>query len=196
VASLIYKFGKTFGLTNPAGDYSNNIKRFKKLIEQATAGVDSMTTATRLAWWNTHTVPAAGITFYSVNASMADPDAGDAEKAFMANHATFSPGSPDDQFLINGYRGMVKASGGVTLNDSQMVPGKSRFWAALAPLLNPAQAPLHAEWLGLLGTHHWGLALQVVSKPTDGALNPYPRVALLEAVAAEVNRGLGSAPAN
>src|SRR6185437_6644882 len=126
--------------------------------------------------------------FLSITATMADPDAGQAESTFMANTRTFAANSPDDFFLIGGYKGMVASSDGITINDSQMVAYKSRFWPELAPLLNPAQAPMNGRWLGLVGTHHWGLALQVVNKPSDGRMNPFPRTAMLEALALEVLR--------
>ncbi len=77
---------------------------------------------------------------------------------------------------------------GVSLNDSQVAVYQSLFLPEVIKNLNPQNAGLSMESLGLLETHHWGVALQVVNKMKDGRKNPFPRERVLLALAAYLNQ--------
>ena len=72
--------------------------------------------------------------------------------------------------------------------------GRARFWPQLTALLEPAGpgAVPEARFLGVLGTHHWGLTLPAVNRSRDGSVNPFPRTALLKAIAAQAATDLST----
>ena len=179
------KVYESLGLDRPIHNYSENIRKFKVFIREIIDGANSLTTKSRLAWWSQHTIPTDGIVYYSLVASMPDPDEDPTAKSLLSNQYTYDSKSPDDLFLLSAQRGLHDSSG-QALNDSQVVIYKSRFWPELAPLLNPHQQPFTSKFLGILGTHHWGLALTVVNKNRNGTTNPFPRAALVKAIAAQV----------
>jgi hypothetical protein len=169
------------GLDRFFDDYSGNIARFKKLVAAITTGVDGLTTESRLAWWRTHRLPQT-VEYFAITASMADPDAPD-EQELARNPYAYDGDSPDDQTLRQGFRDFKRASG-FALNDSQMAVHKAVFWPLVIQGLNPDNAGLRTHWLGVVGSHHWGVALDVVSRQSSGSVNPFPRGALLKALAA------------
>lgn len=165
-------------LNDFVSDYSNNVRRFKILVDSALAAGDELTTAKRLAWWREHTVP-EHLAYHAITATMADPkEAG----AMAEGKLSYDSGSVDYRYLLSGYRDYVKATG-LRLNDSQVSVHKAQFWPELHPLLNPRQRPFKSTHLALLGTHHWALALRVVNENKDGQQNPFPRAALLKSLA-------------
>ena len=171
--------------------YNTDILRFNRLAEAAVQGVSELTTDSRLAWWRTHNVPTS-VRYYSVSATMADPSS-----ELVNNKWGYNPGSPDDVGLIKNWQDFQKVAvggeyAGTALNDSQVAIQKTVFWPQLIASLNPANTGLRSTELAILGTHHWGLALPIVTQvrklgPDDGPgllkTNPFPRVALMKALA-------------
>ena len=74
------------------------------------------------------------------------------------------------------------------MNDSQVAVYQSLFLPQMISNLNPQNSGLEFKQLGLLETHHWGVALEVVNKMRDGRLNPFPREKVLLALAAYLNQ--------
>jgi hypothetical protein len=152
--------------------------------------VEDLSTDARLRWWSTSRLPTRGIRYYAVGGTLSDGES-EEERRLWDNDTSYNPGSLDHEFLRNGYREFVAASG-QRLNDSQVAVVRAQFWPALAALLNPVYrtSPLESRFLGVLGVHHWGLALRDVNKSRDGSTNPFPRLALLKALVGQVARDL------
>jgi pimeloyl-ACP methyl ester carboxylesterase len=193
-AQMLAYFWDAYDLWKPYGDaYPHNIRKFKRLTRSMLTAVGELTETARLDWWRSHTVPAEGVTYYSITGTMADT------APLKENPATGIPGGADDAQLLTSYLGYVKstlgASGaGLTLNDSQVSLVSARFWPAAARLLNPQQEPMKVTYLGVVGTSHWGLALREVNKMASGAVNPFPREDLLRSLLATVALDLSAGP--
>ncbi len=185
--NLMFRYYKEFGLASPLKDYVANIQRFKKLVDEVTEAVLGLNTEARLAWWRTHKLKTDGVRYYALAATMDDPTTSRLGNKLMSNPYTYDPDSYDQKFLTTSYSDYYKASG-AAVNDSQVSALRTHVWPGLVERLN-GQRP-EGEFLGVLGTHHWGLALKVVSKMTNGKTNPFPRVELLKAVAAYEARKL------
>jgi pimeloyl-ACP methyl ester carboxylesterase len=182
--SLLGRMFYQFGLTSPLAGYSANVLRFKTFIDHLLTGVDQLRTETRKTWWSTHLVPTNGITYYSLAATMADPEHSPLERQLFDGHSSYS-GSYDDKSLLQNHRDYFRLSG-VNLNDSQVAVAQAMFLPNVIQGLNPRQQPMMIENLGVLSTHHWGLALQVVNEMRDKRVNPFPREAVLKALAAQI----------
>ncbi|MBI3534809.1 MAG: hypothetical protein HY072_04910 [Deltaproteobacteria bacterium] len=141
-----------------------------------------MTTKKRLQWWQTNDVPTQGIRYYSVVSVFADPlDS----KRLSKNSPSYNQKLLDYKFSLRNYRHLRKISQ-VKLNDSQMTFEKAIFLPELIKLLNPKQPLLSTCLLGVLGTHHWGMAIPIVMKMKDGSLDPFPREILLKSIATSI----------
>ncbi len=173
-----------FNVLNPL-HYSLNIRKLKHLVEAALAASEDLSASERVRWWAGNLVPTAGMRYYALAGTMADSDLATPSGPLGANATAYNPSSLDHEIMIHIYRHL---SGGILLNDSLVAVGRARFWRRWIELLNPAyrDAGLDASFLGVLGIHHWGLALRVVNARKDGSVNPFPREALLKALAARV----------
>ena len=85
----------------------------------------------------------------------------------MTNPYSFDAGTPDFKALLASYKEYVKASG-TLLNDSQVSIARAYVAPRVVAQLT-GQTPRSAL-LGVLGSHHWGLALPIVRKVASGAL--------------------------
>ncbi|MBY0472542.1 hypothetical protein K2X30_15365 [bacterium] len=169
----------------PTEAINTGIRKIKKLIEEALTGVDQLTTAQRLDWWAKHTIPTS-LRYYAVAGTMMDSKSDNPEERAMAtNDTAYNPNLVDFRSLSDNYRDFKKYSG-IALNDSQVSPYKVKFWPEFGKTLNPNQPPYEASFLGVLGVHHWGMALEIVSDMKSKELDPYPRMALLRALMATV----------
>jgi pimeloyl-ACP methyl ester carboxylesterase len=165
-----------FSLSNEA--HANNVRRWKYLVNRILDGVGELTTDARIRWWSSHTVP-TGIKYYTVAGSLT----GKEEPPRAGSMTGVLLGSLDYTINLGGYKDYVKA-GGSRFNDGQVGMAQARFWPQLASFLNPSQGDFETEFLGCFATHHWGLALR---KGVAGT-NPFPREALLKALAAKIAR--------
>jgi hypothetical protein len=127
------------------------------------------------------------IHYYSITASMNDPRTSSLPEQIAASPFSYNLNSPDYRFLLQSYR-ELRDGCGFGVNDSQVTVQKARLWPELNTLLNPAQPPLKVHFLGVLAADHWGMALQAVSKMSDGTVNPFPRAALCKAIAGAIAR--------
>jgi hypothetical protein len=179
--------------------YNSHIRRFKKLAAAALQGVNELTTDSRLTWWRTHEVP-LHVRYYSISGTMAPQD-----NPLASNRFAYNPGSPDDLSLIQNWTDLSNVKigpeyAGVPLNDSQVAIYKSMFWPRLIASLNPANRGMQTSSLGIVGTHHWGMALPIVVQVKKIGLengpglmlkNPFPRAALMKSLALTIANDLG-----
>ena len=75
---------------------------------------------------------------------------------------------------------------GLELNDSQVSVHRSMFWPKLHKELNPDQEDYRHYYMGVLGTHHWGLAFPYALEERKKLVNPFPRSILIKSIAAFV----------
>jgi pimeloyl-ACP methyl ester carboxylesterase len=184
---LVHLLLTHYGLLSPDlfGDaYPKNVAAFKESLKSVMEAIDGLKTSSRLKWWRENTIPVNGIRYLSIAATMSDD-------SVLANSAfTTNPGSADDLMLKGSYLDFNSLSP-VRINDSQVAVDKVRFWPQIAQSLNPKQQPYESSFLGVLGTHHWGLALPFANPQKDGSINPFPRLALLKAISAYVADDMG-----
>jgi len=184
VGSLAKSVYSELGLTSPFSDYADNINRFKRFTKALVAGIRGMGSNTRIDWWKSHELPKS-VQYYTITAAMANPGSRDAEeKTIFRDMGIGYSMSADDKSLLQNSLDYTHESG-VPLNDSQVAIAQAMLLPNFAEKLNPANAGLKTSFLGTCGTHHWGLALRKVSVKTEHA-NPFPREALLKALAAKV----------
>lgn len=184
VAALIAKMGAEFGLKSIL-DFNGHVKRMQTFITEVLKAVNELTSASRIDWWKTHTLPKQ-IKYYSLAAAMVDPDKDGVENEIFHSGDGYSD-SLDDQSLLGNKRTYERVTG-VPMNDSQVAVYQSLFLPQMISNLNPQNSGLEFKQLGLLETHHWGVALEVVNKMRDGRLNPFPREKVLLALAAYLNQ--------
>ena len=173
------------GLNHPVTEFANNVRRFHSLVGAVLSGVKSLTTADRLNWWKTHEVP-QNLTYYSITAAMPNPERSPLEMQIFNDNIGYSHRSYDDLMLLQNHMDYEHLDG-LSLNDSQVGVPQAMFLPDAIANENPANAGLKTQMLGTLGTHHWGLALKIVNAMKDGRENPFPREAVLKALAAKVS---------
>ena len=152
-------------------------RRIELLCRSIIAAVREMQTSERLKWWQANNLP-LHVTYYSVAGTMGE--------GVNQHPMGFNPDSQDDRMLNGNYNDYKNASNGVLINDSQVAIQRVKFWPELTAILNPSNAGMKAEYLATLGTHHWGLALEIVNANSNGSKNPFPRELLLKALATQV----------
>ncbi|MBL7689552.1 MAG: hypothetical protein JNJ49_16060 [Bdellovibrionaceae bacterium] len=182
--ALSYKFLLQLGLTKPFSDYSNNIRRGKALIDAAITGIEQLRTAERLEWWRTHRLPLT-VKYYALAGAMASPSESAVGRMSFESPLTYANRAVEDVFLLKNRNDYVTASG-LRLNDSQVGVPQAMFLPKVIENLNPELRGIRTEFLGVMGTHHWGLALPIVFDMRDGRKNPTPREAMLKAMAAKI----------
>lgn len=160
--------------------YNLNIRRVRVLGQAILDAVSELSTESRLEWWKKHAVPSKGIVYYGIAGTMVDPHtpaATSEEVDFKRHYDQIHHHLPDYSQLLSSYRQLRDITGGVAVNDSQMVAHRTFFWPELHRLqtLNKNQDPITSKFLGIMGTHHWGLALKNVIPP-QGALNFLMRI--------------------
>jgi len=176
-----------FTLASPLAAYCPNVERFKAALKKTVAGIDTLTTAARLDWWRTHTLP-TNLRYFALTGTMGDATRQPGQSWPHAQNTTsYDPSSIDFKSLRTNYYDLLDASG-IEANDSQVTINRAKFWPSLMPVLNPRQRPLDTYFLGTLGSHHWGLAFPRAFATKDGrTANPYPRTALAHALGSFVS---------
>jgi hypothetical protein len=155
-------------------------RRIIKLCDSVLDAVREMQTSQRLKWWATNDVPLT-TRYYAVSGTMG--------AGLVTHEKAFNPDSADDRMLVGDYNDYLNSSG-VLLNDSQVAIERVRFWPELSAMLNPHNAGMKSEFLGVVGTHHWGLALAIVNVNSNGKVNPFPRVDLIKSLATKISSDL------
>jgi hypothetical protein len=173
------------GLTQFEVGYNDNVDRFRYFVSQLLGSVNELATSARLQWWKTHNVP-RDMTYYAITATMANPQI-PAEKPLFVSALGYAGGSYDDISLLQNHLSYEKLPPGLALNDSQVSVAQAAFIPGVIASLNPANAGLHTKFLGVAGTHHWGMALREVNEMRSGtSINGYPRAAMLRALATQI----------
>lgn len=170
--------------------YVSDIQKYHVLLDSVINAAEGMQSSTREKWFADNTLP-KHVTYYSVVAAMANPDASELEKkSFLGTvgYANRSNGAVslnfDDTYLLQG-RLDYESQTAIGLNDSQVASIQASFVPGAMERLNPRNRDLKTKFLGVMGTHHWGLALQVVNEMRQARKNPFPREALLKALAVQ-----------
>lgn len=189
--SIAFKALGNVGIFSAVSDYNKNIQRFKWMVPEMLTGVNQLREDYRTQWWKTHTIP-SNITYYSLPAAMADPQHSTIEKQIYEANVGYN-NSYDDRSLIDNQRKYVTLAG-LNMNDSQVSLAQSTFIPKIISRMNPQQTPIQTKFLGVLGSHHWGITLQVVNKTFDNKVNPFPRKAALLGLAAKISSDLQAAP--
>lgn len=184
VAALIVKMATELGLRSVL-DFNGHVSRMKMFITEILIAVDGLKSKNLEAWWRANTLP-KNIRYVSLAAAMVDPEQSDIEREIYEAREGYND-TLDDRSLLGNKRTYQDVTG-VALNDSQVAVYQSLFLPTMIAQLNPANAGLNIETLGLLQTHHWGVALQTVNRMRDGRLNPFPREKVLLALAAYLNQ--------
>ena len=183
MTSLLNSVVSELFLADQKGEYFNDVERFKILIRATRGGLNELSTAQRTSWWRNNTLP-SDLTYFALTGTMAGMTRESGPDALFGS-AYYGRDTGDFTNLRNSYYSLSLLSG-VELNDSQVTVPKGRFWPRLSRQLNPAQQPYEAQFLGVLGSHHWGVALTEGVEPAQGKTNEFPRTVLLEAIAAYV----------
>jgi len=183
-AFILASIWKELGLLKFFTGYNANIERARYAFGELAASIRELSTEARVAWWKKNTLP-KGVTYYALTAVMANPEAGPFEKSVFSNAFAYGSGSYDDVMLLQNRKDYEKISA-LKVNDSQVAIPQAVFLPKVIASLNPANRGLKTEYLGVVGTHHWGLALREVNKMTGGQQNGFPREALLKALAGQV----------
>lgn len=187
----IKKAAVVLGLTSPSRDFPKNVIRFQALLDRVLIAVNELGSKTRKQWWTSRTVPATPI-YYSLTAVMADPARGGLDLEAFDGGWGYSRRSFDDLFLLQSRIDYEKLA--VAVNDSQVSIPQATFLPKYAEALNPANRGMRSVLLGACGTHHWGMALQVVNEMRDGRRNPFPREIFLRSLADKISLDLQRSP--
>jgi hypothetical protein len=181
--SILQQFRRqTFEINNFVGlngrDHFKAVSQWKRLFSQLLVGMETMTKASRVDWFATHVLP-PDIKYYSISGSM--PDRLSDETGMLENRY-YGSRLPDFQVLRGNYYTILDQTN-LDVNDSQVSYPMARLWPSLITKLNPKQPPVKTYYLGMTGTHHWGIAWTEAFKRVPAAMNLFPKTILLESLA-------------
>jgi hypothetical protein len=184
--SIAFKMWQKLGLEHPKRDYNLNIERFNYFVDQLLASVYELTTTSRIEWWTNHDIPLNPV-YYAIPGTMANPEAGGLQVTLFENPLSYGGrDNYDDNSLLQNTLDYAKMSG-ISLNDSQVSVAQAAFLPNVIASLRASNAGVKTKFLGVAGTHHWGMALRVVNKNLlTGGRNGFPREAMLRALATQV----------
>ncbi|HKW13346.1 MAG TPA: hypothetical protein VJS69_02565, partial [Candidatus Krumholzibacteria bacterium] len=178
IFSLVNNFFlETFRLERFASRYNRNVLAFRQLVDAVITGVESLTTPSRDAWWRTHELP-EDLVLFSLTGIMPEAYLGDL-KSPLAEFDGFGAQTSDYNVSLRAGYYDTLASEGTLINDSQMSHFGSRYWEGMY-----AHHQYGHYYLGVLGTHHWGIALPfaIKDKAAIGG-NAFPRETMLKSIA-------------
>lgn len=159
----------------PVQCYFQNIRAFKQILGSFLLGVDELTTATRLRWWDEAKLPPK-FRILSITATMPGPPAGNQLSPLLAS-PYIGYRSPDFVSRLRpGYYSCLDSGAG-PLNDSAISVARARYW----PQLDSVSGRRH-DYLGILGAHHYGLAFPYAVADKNRNPNSFPRALLLGAI--------------
>jgi pimeloyl-ACP methyl ester carboxylesterase len=177
------------GLTSAASnDTANEVRRFRLLVDGTLLAIRQLSTVERTRWWSERILP-LDFSYYALTAAMANPETGVLDREAFEGDWGYGRGSFDDFWMLQN-RLDYEILTAVPLNDGQISLPQAVFLPELIAALNPANAGIKTSMLGTCGTHHWGMALQVVNPMKKKQINFLPREALLEALAEKISLDL------
>ncbi len=166
-----------FKLHEPITEYSTNILKLKVLLKSVEHGVRELRSAVREDWWRRNLLPKE-VNYYSIAASFKN------RSEISSEDFGYNFPSIDDKSLYGSYEKIIRLVGD-SLNDSQVTVSRASFDREKLALLNPNYDPSYRmEHIGVLSTHHWGIALSRVNDTpgVHGLNNIFPRKELLESL--------------
>lgn len=178
------KMWRNLALNRPLSGYNQSIRRFRYLISEMREAIEGLTTKARLQWFKTHTLP-RGVIYYALPGVMANPDTDAIEARLFKNRYSYGEDGMDRQLMLHDLK-TYKELTGVSLSDAQVSVVQSAFLPNVLSTLNPANTALDIKFLGMVGTHHWGIALKKVNPQLFSDGNGFPRTALLRALSRQV----------
>lgn len=181
---IFLQMWEELGLKNFVGDYNANIVRFRFFLDELYASILELSSTARTEWWASHDLP-KHVRYYAIAAAMANPNANAIEARMYKSRLGYGNGSYDDVSLLQNRLDYERLSH-VALNDSQVSVSAAAFLPEAIARLNPRNAGLRTSFLGIAGTHHWGMALREVNHMILGQKNGFPRESMLKALAAQV----------
>ncbi len=174
-------FIKTFNLKKFVSRYNQNIVALKELVEAVVVGIHTLTLASRDEWWRSHKLP-ENLVLFSVTGSMPEAYLNDFVSPLWHFEGYGTKTSDYNVSLRSAYFDTL-ASEKTLVNDSQVAHFCARYWEQMYP----GHQYTH-YYLGILGTHHWGMAFPfaIRDKETIG-INAFPRGTMLKAVASFIS---------
>lgn len=169
-------------LAHPINDFSGNIARLQKAVRASLVAVDQLTTRSRFEWWVKHEIP-KNLRYYSLAGILPNPALGGIDQVAYASQIGFAGNSPEELEALKA-RIDYETLSGLGENDGQVSVAESMISPLMIAGLNPANRGAKSLFLGILGTHHWGLVYSSLNP--SSTLNPYPRGSLLGALAAKI----------
>ena len=159
-----------------------NIERGRVLFEAVLTGSKALSSHARKEWWANHQWPAT-LPIYSVAATMADPSTATTTSVLLDSPA-YGIDTVDYQLVLRpAYYGLYKITQ-ATLNDSQVLTQREMIFSELITKWNASQPIFPTHFLGIVGTHHWGLAFPNAVPTSGGFFNLFPRRVFAEAIGA------------
>lgn len=157
------------------------LKASRLVIKKIRESLSELSLASRIQWWSTHLIP-ENLHYYAAMGSYPAPE-GKALPLALAESPYFAIHSPEIKAIFAANAKALEGSRVAGIHDGQLPEALLRFWPQFAPLFNPQQKPYHFHYLGLLGTHHWGL-FQPRVWPLEKSLpeSAFPESVLLEAI--------------
>merc|ERR1711871_1917961 len=176
---------KSFRIMDPVSEYYENVRKFKIVIAALSEGIISLSTQRRIQWWKDNIIP-SDVRYYGLAATMSDisSNARDVQN-HLHRHISYRPNSADFRtnraFFYDLYNATATdGQPGKHLNDGQVCVDRALFWPSLNKMINPDQPSFRGTFLGIIGAHHWSIALPSVF---DKNADAFPRDVLLEALA-------------
>lgn len=203
-------------------EFNFSIEKFQHFFQQAWSGASELGTLPRLNWLmhNAKRLP-TNVHYYSINAILNDPQSTYYQEglSYGFNH------SQDETFLNKSWRDLMNVGmldpinntykdgldftfSGSAWNDSQVDWYKTLLWPTIIKAFtgdSQSSPQFNAKVLGILRTHHWGLALPFAAResttqnPITGEdisplavanVNPVPRAELLKAIIMAVHKDI------
>ncbi len=173
----------TINFVGPAffDEYCANIDRFKSLVGHVYDGAATMKVANRMQWWRTRNLP-DGFRIYTMAATQGDATVGGRMWPNTRNKLAYDLNSTDDVSLRTNYYDLLAISK-IELNDGQVPYPYSHVWPELNIALNPHHKTLKSYEMAYMGGHHWAIAFRYAFPMEGSTGNPFPRVALMQAMA-------------
>ncbi len=165
--------------------------KLKLFISKTLAGLEGLRTSVRLSWFRTNVLPVKGVKYYALASTLTDPQRSSEDEQIVRDAPGIDFESDDFKVSLKSYREMLlepdtesfdyDLAGG--LNDGNVAVQRSVFWPKLIAAVNPRNQ-LNTEFLGVLAVNHVALAHSKAAP--ESAPSPFPRAAVLKALAAKV----------
>jgi hypothetical protein len=163
-------------IKSPVACYSDNVKAFKKIVSSVIEGANTLTTDARLKWWQSAQLNKK-FRILSLSGTMPGP-VNNQKLSPIISLPYYGYQSPDFIFVQRPSYYVMLENGASNLNDSAVTAHRSRYW----PQLDPVQGRSYDQ-LGILGSHHFGIAFHMAISDCKGTPNFFPRTEMVSALA-------------